>query len=98
MFCSHMAYPIECVNTDDSSIHNDCRCITTIGIPNEAGGTNTYSPERIHDRIENEGEEFYVEYQGTRTDVIAVTDGTTKYVRTEPNDTPNDNLLNLGSC
>ncbi|MHC3379394.1 DUF3892 domain-containing protein [Haloarcula sp. H-GB5] len=93
-----MAYPIECVNIDDSSPHNDCRCITTIGIPSQSGGINTYTPERIHDRIEDEGDEFVVEYQGSRTEVIAVTDGTTKYVRTEPNDTQNDNLLNLQRC
>ncbi|AUV84473.1 hypothetical protein C2R22_23285 (plasmid) [Salinigranum rubrum] len=93
-----MAYPVECVNTSDSSDYDDCRCITTIGIPSKGGGTNTYTPERIHDRIEDEDEEFYVEYQGSRTYLDAVQDGSTKYVRTEPNDTPQDNLLKQPSC
>ena len=93
-----MAYRVKCVNTDNSSVYNDCRSIATIGIPRKGGGTNTYTPERIHDRIKG-GEEFYVEYQGSQTylDAVKEDDGT-KYVRTEANDTTNDNLLQQPSC
>lgn len=93
-----MAYPVECVNTDDASVYDDCRCITTIGIPSKGGGTNTYTPERIYERIVDEDDEFYVEYQGDRTDVIPVEGEDSNYVRTEPNDTSNDNLLKQPSC
>ncbi|WP_171908233.1 DUF3892 domain-containing protein [Natrialba sp. SSL1] len=91
-------YPVECVNVDDSSSYSDCRCITTIGIPNTDGGTNTYTPARIHDRIEDEGDEFYIKHDGSRTYLEAVERVGTKYVRAEPNDTEDDNLLEQPSC
>ena len=93
-----MAYPVKCVNIDNSSSYDDCRCITTIGIPSEGGGTNTYSPERIYDRIKHEDDEFYVEHDGDRAYLDAVSNGSTKYVRTEPNDTTEDNLLKQPNC
>lgn len=92
-----MAYQVKCVSTDNSSPHDDCRSITTIGIPVKGGGTNRYTPEQIHGRINN-GDEFYVKHNGSRTDLIAAKRGSTKYVRTEPNDTPDDNLLKQPSC
>lgn len=92
-----MAYRVKCVNTDDDP--DDCRDITTIGIPRKGGGTNTYTPERIHDRIEDNGDEFYVKHNGNKTDVDPVTESDgTKYVRTEANDTKDDNLLKQDSC
>ncbi|WP_079255061.1 DUF3892 domain-containing protein [Halococcus hamelinensis] len=92
-----MAYQLKCVNTEGSD-PDDCTEITTIGIPAQGGGTNTYTPERIHDRIKN-GEVFYVKHNGSRTDVDAVTESDgTKYVRTAANDTKDDNLLKQDSC
>lgn len=93
-----MAYPVECVSTDDSSSYDDCRCITTIGIPSKGGGVNTYSPERIHDRIEDEGDQFFVEHNGSKTFLEAVKRQGEKYVRTEANDTSQDNLLKQPDC
>lgn len=93
-----MAYPVECVSIDDSSDYDDCRCIEQIGIPSQGGGTNHYTPARIHDRIEDEGDSFYVEEGGEKAFLKAVKRGTTKYVRTEANDTEDDNLLQQPSC
>jgi hypothetical protein len=93
-----MAYPVECVTTDDSSSYNDCRCITTIGIPSKSGGVNTYTPERIHDRIEENDEEFFVEHQDSRAYLEPVEREGTKYVRTESTDTTQDNLLKQPTC
>ena len=93
-----MAYRVKCVNKDDSSDYDDCRCITTIGIPRKGGGTNEYTPAKIYDRIENDGDEFYVEYQGSKTDLVAVEGENGNYVRTEPTDTTDDNLLKQPSC
>lgn len=93
-----MAYQVECVTIDDSSTHDDCRCIELIGIPRKGGGTNTYSPARIHDRIEEEGDTFYVEENDGRTYLEAVEREGTKYVRTKPTDTKDDNLLQQPSC
>lgn len=93
-----MAYPVECVTIDDSSEYDDCRCIELIGIPSKSGGTNTYTPARIHDRIEDEGHSFFVEENGNRAYLDAVEREGTKYVRTEPNDTEDDNLLQQSTC
>lgn len=91
-------YPVECVTVDSSSEYDDCRCITTIGIPSKGGGTNTYTPARIHDRIEDEGDSFYIEHGGSETDLETAERGGTKYVRTESNDTEDDNLLEQPPC
>lgn len=93
-----MAYPVECVVTDDSSEYNDCRSIITIGIPSKSGGVNTYTPEEIYNRIVQDDEEFVVKHEGSRTSLVPVEDGETKYVRTEPNDTKEDNLLKQPNC
>jgi hypothetical protein len=91
-------HPIGCVTIDQSSDYDDCRCIEVIGIPTKQGGTNTYTPAEIYDRIEDEGDRFYVEEDGSKTYLEAVKRGSTKYVRTESNDTKDDNLLNQPSC
>lgn len=90
-------YRVECVNVDESSEYDDCRCITTIGIPSKSGGVNTYNPARIHDRIEDEGDTFYIQHSG-KTHLEARKREGTKYVRTENNDTKQDNLLKQPSC
>ncbi|MCH8945356.1 MAG: DUF3892 domain-containing protein [Nanoarchaeota archaeon] len=92
-----MAYEIKCVDLDENSDFKDCRCIKLIGISNTSGGTNKYTPAQMYERIKN-GEEFYVSNNNQKTDLIAVEREGTKYVRTEPNDTENDNLLKQNSC
>ncbi len=91
-------YRVKCVSVDDSSNYNDCRCITEIGVPSKSGGTNTYTPARIYERIVTENDEFYVEHNRTETDLEPVNDPDSNYVRTESNDTQNDNLLQQPSC
>lgn len=93
-----MEYQVECVTTDDSSAYNDCRCIDSIGIHSIIGGIDEYSPEEIHDRIEEEEDSFYVEYRGSKTYLETASHGSTRYVRTEQNDTTADNLLKQPSC
>lgn len=93
-----MAYRVKCVIVDDASAYEDCRCISKIGIPKKGGGTNLYTPARIHDRIVEEGDEFYVEHNGEQTYLQAVERQGTKYVRTEANDTKDDNLLKQPPC
>lgn len=92
-----MAYRVECVNIDENSDHDDCRCIEEIGIPAKRGDVNLYTPEEIHDRIQS-GDEFFVEHEGERTFLIPVDREGTKYVRTEQNDTSDDNLLQQDPC
>ncbi|MCH7850774.1 MAG: DUF3892 domain-containing protein [Nanoarchaeota archaeon] len=92
-----MAYRIKCVDKNQNSNFKDCRCIISIGVSAKDGGTNQYTPSKIHDRI-NSGEKFYVLNNNQETYLIAVEREGTKYVRTEPNDTENDNLLKQSSC
>lgn len=89
---------VKCVNIDKSSQYDDCRCIEEIGFRAEGGGTVTRTPAHVYDMVENDGDTVFVEHKGTTTEVIGATHGSTKYVRTEPNDTKDDNLLKQPSC
>jgi hypothetical protein len=91
-----MALTVRCVNVDSNP--TDCRDIETIGFDAKEGGIATRTPEQVYDLIEKEGYNVVVEHNGTRTDVNAVKRGETKYVRSEPNDTKDDNLLKQDNC
>jgi hypothetical protein len=91
-------YEVKCVNIDQSSDYDDCRCIKSIGFPTESGGIGTWTPEEVYEWVENDGHKVVVKHNGSRTEVHGATHGSTKYVRTEPNDTKEDNLLKQQSC
>ncbi|MGB9955786.1 DUF3892 domain-containing protein [Haloferax prahovense] len=91
-----MALIVRCVDVDDHP--QDCRDIEAIGFDADTGGIATRTPEEVYNLIENDGYEVVVEHEGAQTDVNAVKRGTTKYVRSEPNDTKDDNLLKQDSC
>ena len=91
-------YEVACVNIDQSSNHDDCRCIESIGFPAKGGGITTRTPEQVYDWVENEGRRVVVEHNGATTKVRGATHGTTKYVRTAANDKKDDNLLKQSSC
>lgn len=91
-------YIVKCVNIDQGSQYDDCRCIESIGFPAESGGIATRTPSQVYDLVENDGHTVVVEYNGTETEVHGAKHGTTKYVKTEPNDTKADNLLKQDSC
>lgn len=91
-----MALVVQCVNVENNP--QDCRDIKRIGLPAEGGRIATRTPAQVYDLIEKEGRSVVVEHKGTRTDVNPVKRGSTKYVRSEPNDTKEDNLLKQPSC
>lgn len=91
-----MPLTVRCVDVDSNP--EDCRDIERIGFDAKEGGIATRTPAQVYDLIEKEGYDVVVEYLGSQTDVNAVKRGTTKYVRSEPNDTENDNLLKQDSC
>lgn len=91
-------YEVSCVTIDQGSQYNDCRCIDHIGFPAENGGTATRTPAQVYDMIEKNGDTVVINHLGTETKVVGATRGRTKYVRTEPTDTKNDNLLQQPSC
>lgn len=92
-----MAREVTCVTTDSRSDHNDCRCIETIGYE-VAGDRKTKTPREMHFMLKVGDTDFYVEGGGSRAYLEPVERDGTKYVRTEANDTEDDNLLEQPSC
>ena len=91
-------YEVKCVDIDYGSRFDDCRCIERIGFPAQEGTRVTRTPSQVYDMVANEGHTVVVVYHGSRTEVVGATHGTTRYVRTEPNDTEEDTLLKQPSC
>lgn len=91
-------YEVKYVDIDYGSQFDDCRCIERIGFPAQEGSRVTRTPSQVYDMVENEGHTVVVVYRGTQTEVVGATHGTTRYVRTEPNDTEEDDLLKQPSC
>ncbi|MFH5800640.1 hypothetical protein [Haladaptatus sp. CMAA 1911] len=91
-------YKVECVSLDYDSQYDDCRRVEEIGFRTESGGITTRTPRQVYEMINQDGDTVLVEYRGDLTEVIGVTHGTTKYVRTESTDTEDDALLKKPSC
>lgn len=98
LLVSMARYEVKCVDIDYGSQFDDCRCIERIGFPAREGSRVTRTPSQVYDMVENEGHTVVVVYHDSRTEVVGATHGTTKYVRTEPNDTDEDTLLKQPSC
>lgn len=101
-----MAYQVVCVEIDESSDQNDCRCISLIGFFKEkfadvklklSEEPRKQTPEDIHKRIDN-GDEFFIKVDGKKTPLEEAEKDGTLYVRSEPNDTEDDNLLKQEPC
>jgi len=56
------------------------------------------TPSHIHKDIVQEGYTYHIEHEGAKTELIPVSTEETLYVRTEPNDSKQDNLLNIDRC
>jgi len=74
----------------------DCTCITDV----KTSEGNKYPVKKVIDMIiGKDGDDichyFYVEGQEGRIPVKAIPNERPTYIRTAPNDTPNDNLLQL---
>ena len=88
---------VKCVLSEYGSQFDDCHCIEQIGFPAEDGVTATRTPAQ-GTRWSKRGHTVIVGYRGSQREVVGVTDGSTKYVRTEPDDTEEDDLLKQPSC
>lgn len=91
-------YVVKCVTINQGSDYDDCRCIERIGFPGKETDTVTRTPAQVYDWVENDGHTVEVHHNGSATEVHGATHGTTKYVKTAPNDTKDDNLLKQDSC
>ena len=86
---------VTCITT--SGDKNDCTCITHIGRWSDIGRITKEEGVR---QIENGIDTFWVRdpADGSRANVRVAERGGRKYLRTEPNDMPRDNLLKLPAC
>lgn len=91
-------YEVECITIDNGSQYDDCRCIQTIGFPSQSGGIASRTPAQVYDMVEKDGDTVVVSQNGKETEVHGALNGATKYVKTKPNDTKEDNLLKQDSC
>ena len=89
-------YTVVCVDIDSSSNYDDCRCIENIGFKAKNGGVAKRTPAQAYEMIDDPDDTAIIE--GTSTELEQATRGNTKYVRTQSNDTKNDNLLQQDSC
>ena len=93
-----MASEIYCRSIDRTSSHDDCRSIDYVRFMSN-GASHKAPPELVYEHIVDEGKEFYIEYEGEQTEIIPVENSNGEnYIRTAPNDTKDDNLLNIKSC
>lgn len=83
---------VECIVKGDSDKYADCRCVTRIETNEE-----TYTRLEAHNAVKD-GALIWVEGPETRVKLIDAEREGTKYVRTEPNDTTDDNLLKQPHC
>lgn len=91
-----MAREVVCVD-EDSTGPNDCRRITRIGYE-ILNSRYSKTPEEVHDHIKYDGKQYVVEHEDTETELIAEEREGTKYVKTQQNDTLDDNLLQQDDC
>ncbi len=75
----------------------DCTCITDVGVSDSKFLIPVSEVIRL---IESLQDRFYVidPNDGSRAYVLVAERGNRKYIRTRPNDTPDDNLLKLDDC
>jgi hypothetical protein len=92
-----MAREVVCITEDDGSDHNDCRCIESIQY-RVNGRLEMKTKEHIYADIENRDIMYYVKHPGGQSELVPVEQDGTKYVRTEPTDTPEDRLMNQPRC
>lgn len=86
---------VNCITT--SGPKDDCTCITHIGRWSDISRITTQEGIR---RIESGTDTFWVRdpADGSRANVRVAHREGRKYLRTEANDTPRDNLLKLPEC
>lgn len=90
------SYTVVCVDVNQSSSYDDCRCIEYIGFKGKTTDVVRKTPAEAYEMIDDPGDTATIE--GTSTELEQATRGGTKYVRTQSNDTMSDNLLQQDSC
>ena len=97
-----MAIQITCINKDSGNHENPYTAISNLGWVNDSTGNAGKSTRlEMYNFVEIKNGKAYVKdpYDGSKVFLTgAVSSKGTKYVKTLPNDTENDNLLKLPEC
>jgi len=89
-----MAEKVTCIVKGEAHLHSDCRCITEI----QVDGWKKYTRSEAHDKVKASPGSIVVEGGGQTVDLLPAEREGTKYVRTRPDDTKEDNLLKVKTC
>lgn len=85
-----MATQITCITPDGS---DPDRRIDRVG-----GSGWSKSEDAVIEEIDNEIESYFVDVNGSQVDVVVAKREGTKYLRTDPDQTTENNLLSLPEC
>ena len=89
-----MAEKVTCIVKGEEYLHFDCCCITQL----QVDGWRFYTREEAHDMVMIAPGSIVVEAGGRMVDLVPAKRGETKYVRTRPDDSTEDNLLKVPEC
>jgi len=89
-----MPEKVTCIVKGEEYLHFDCCCITQL----QVDGRRFYTREEAHDMVTIAPGSIVVEAGGKTVALIPAKRGETKYVRTRPDDSMDDNLLNVKEC
>lgn len=89
-----MAEKVTCIVKGEAHLHSDCRCITKITTDN----WRVYTREEAHEKVKNSPGSIVVEGGGQIAPLIPAEREGKKYVRSRPDDTTADNLLQVREC
>jgi hypothetical protein len=89
-----MAEKVTCIVKGEAHLHSDCRSITKI----KTDYYNEYTREQAHDKVKASPGSVVVEGGGATAPLIPAEREGKKYVRTRPDDTTADNLLQVPEC
>ncbi len=94
-----MQIRITCIKKNNGDHENPYLAITHLGWVDSFGKTGMEKREDIYNWIENGGYAYVKEDEGIVAQVITeIAPSGTKYVRTKPDSTTKNNLLNLREC
>jgi len=89
-----MAEKVTCIVKGESHLHSDCRCITEI----QTDGWRKYTRLEAYNKVTASPGSIVVEGGGETATLIPAERLGTKYVKTRPDDTKEDNLLKVKEC
>lgn len=89
-----MAEKVTCIVKGEAHLHSDCRSITKI----KTDCWKEYTREQAHEQVKAYPGSIVVEGGGQTAPLIPAEREGKRYVRTRPDDTTADNLLQVKTC